>query len=237
MIMEKINTVTIDTKSLLDKDERLENNSSPKSLRSNKNSPLKGCKILYLGSSVTNGSASQGVSFVEYIAKRNDTEYVKEAANGTTLVEGKNSYIERLLKIDKGQSFDLVICQLSTNDATQNKPLGTPKLTKKPNTNTVCGAIEFIANYVKDTWNCPLIFYTNAYYENENYAKMVAAVNEIARLYDIGVIDLYTDEKFNNISAKKRELYMADNVHPTKTGYLEWWTPQIEDYLINYLTK
>jgi lysophospholipase L1-like esterase len=201
------------------------------------NSSLEGLNILYIGSSVTNGAASQGVSFADYIAKRNNTEYVKEAVNGTTLVSGKNSYIERLQNIDTNQSFDLVICQLSTNDATKGKPLGNPSLTDNPDKDTVCGAIEYIITYVKETWGCPIIFYTNSHYESENYADMVDALLEISELYDVGVIDLYTDADFNSISEEQRKLYMADNIHPTKAGYLEWWTPKIEAYIVDYLSR
>ena len=201
------------------------------------NSPLKGCRILYLGSSVTNGSASGGVSFAEYIAERNGAEYVKEAVNGTTLTEGKNSYIERLLKLDGEMKFDLFICQLSTNDATLKKPLGEPSLEEKPDMSTVCGAIEYIINYVRKNWACPVIFYTNSYYESENYLAMVEALDKISELYGIGVIDLYRDNEFNNISKEKRNIYMADSIHPTKEGYLEWWTPKMEKYIIDYQEK
>ena len=48
---------------------------------------LTGKTICYLGSSVTYGAAAKGVSFVEYIAKRNGNEYTKEAVSGTTLVD------------------------------------------------------------------------------------------------------------------------------------------------------
>ena len=30
---------------------------------------------------------------------------------------------------------------------------------------------------------------------------------------------------------------MADNIHPTKAGYLEWWTPKIEAYIVDYLSR
>ena len=78
-------------------------------------------KIFYLGSSVTYGHFSNGISFVELL----DYEYIKEAVSGTTLVDEKdNSYISRMKKV-KVQPFDLFICQLSTNDATKKKELGT----------------------------------------------------------------------------------------------------------------
>ena len=197
---------------------------------------LSGMKILYLGSSVTNGSASLGVSFADYISKRNNCSFVKEAVNGTTLVEGEGSYIERLEGV-KENGFDLLICQLSTNDATRGLPLGEPSITDDPDTSTICGAIEHIILYARERWGCPVVFYTGSYYESENYEAMVYALLEISELYNIGVIDLYTDEKFNDITEDQRALYMADPIHPTRAGYLEWWTPRMEEYLYRYFSE
>jgi hypothetical protein len=103
-------------------------------------SPLKGMNICYLGSSVTYGASSSQESFVEFLAKRNGTTYVKEAISGTTLVTtgaGDGSYVTRMKMLDKNAKFDLFVCQLSTNDASQNKPLGNIDST---DTATVCGA-------------------------------------------------------------------------------------------------
>ena len=196
------------------------------------NSPLNGKNILFLGSSVTYGWAAQGTSFADYIAKRNEATVIKEAVSGTTLVCGVNSYVKRLKNVDKTLKSDLFVCQLSTNDATQNKPLGT---VDDDNDETICGAINKIIAYVTQTFDCRVIFYTNAYYANENYANMVNALYKIAKLKKIGIIDLYNAEKFNDITPKLRKLYMADEIHPTKAGYLEWWTPQIEKYLYKFI--
>ena len=57
---------------------------------------------------------------------------------------------------------------------------------------------------------------------------MVDSLNKIKELQGIAVIDMYNDELFNNITTEERSLYMADGVHPTKAGYLLWWTPRIE---------
>lgn len=202
------------------------------------NSPLEGMNICYLGSSVTYGASSLQTSFVEYIAKRNGTTFVKEAVSGTTLVDaGINSYISRMEKLDKGAKFDLFVCQLSTNDATQNKPLGSVSAegTTEFDTSTVCGAIEYIISYVSETWDCPVVFYINSYYESDAYAAMAEALGEIGQKYEIGIIDLYTDEKFNDITEEQRSLYMADEIHPTKAGYLEWWTPKMEEFLYQFV--
>lgn len=107
-------------------------------------------KIIFLGSSVTYGASAKGVSFADYIGKRNQAEVVKEAVSGTTLVDnGANSYISRLKKIKEAQA-DLFICQLSTNDASQKKELGMIGESKELDsfdTETVSGAIEYIICY------------------------------------------------------------------------------------------
>lgn len=198
-------------------------------------SPLEGMNICYLGSSVTYGASSLQESFVEFIAKRNGTTYVKEAVSGTTLVTtsaSDGSYVSRMKKIDKDTKFDLFVCQLSTNDASQNKPLG---MIDSTDATTICGAINIIINYVKTIWNCPIIFYTNVYYKSGSYASMVESIKEIATIKEIGVIDLYDDVVFNDITSEQRTLYMADKIHPTKAGYLKWWTPKMEQYIYDYL--
>lgn len=182
--------------------------------------------ICYLGSSVTYGQSSNGVAFPEYIAKRNKTTYLKEAVSGSTLTLGNNSYIERMEKIDTNNKFDLFVCQLSTNDASKNKELGDLNSSDK---NTVCGAINYIIDYAKNTFKCPIVFYSNSYYQNNNYTKMVEALNNISNINDIYFLDLYSDSEFNNISKEERKLYMDDNIHPTKAGYLKWWTPKFEE--------
>jgi lysophospholipase L1-like esterase len=195
-------------------------------------SPLQGMNIYFLGSSVTYGAASQQISFVEFLAKRNQFTYIKNAVSGTTLVEqGASAYISRLKEIRKTEEFDLFVCQLSTNDATKKKNFG--KISDSYaldtfDTLTIFGAIEYIVAYVTNTWNCPIIFYTNTYYKNKRYEAMVELLNQIHKKWDIGIINLYTDKEFNDISTQERALYMADEIHPTKAGYLDWWVPRME---------
>lgn len=191
-------------------------------------------KIIFLGSSVTYGAAAQGVSFVDYIEKRDHVTVIKEAVSGTTLVdEGIDSYISRMEKI-KASDVDLLVCQLSTNDATQKKELG--KVSDAMNlkdfdTHTVAGAMEYIIVYAKENWDCPVVFYTNPKYDSEEYQDMVDLLLEIQEKWKIEVIDLWNDTKFNEISEEQRYLYMADEIHPTQAGYLEWWTPYFEEKL------
>ena len=64
---------------------------------------------------------------------------------------------------------------------------------------------------------------------------MVQRLKELQKKHVIGVIDLYTDDAFNDITDEQRNLYMADPIHPVKAGYLQWWTPEIEKQMISYL--
>ncbi|HUM83101.1 MAG TPA: SGNH/GDSL hydrolase family protein [Lachnospiraceae bacterium] len=202
-------------------------------------SPLSGKNIAFLGSSVTFGAASGGVSFVEYLAKRNRFTFVKEAVSGTCLVDdSEDSYISRMKRMDKNQKFDLFICQLSTNDATANKAPGSVSKSRSRedfDTKTIDGAEEYIISYAKETWNCPVMFYTNCFFDSRPYRLMIGQLMILRKKWNIGIIDLYTDEEFNNITQEERALYMRDPIHPTKAGYLKWWLPKIEEQIYSYI--
>ena len=90
-------------------------------VRVDDNSNLKGKHFCFLGSSVTKGFGSLDVSFVEFLAKENGFTYTKEAVNGTTLVnDKKDSYVNRLYELDKNESYDCFVIQLSTNERLVN---------------------------------------------------------------------------------------------------------------------
>ena len=207
---------------------------APENVTSLPESPLSGRHIIFLGSSVTYGAAAKGVSFAEYIAARNSCTVTKEAVSGTTLTDsGPDSYVARLKTI-RDTKADLFVCQLSTNDASQKKPLGSIADGFDPgsfDTKTVAGAIEWIIAYAADKWNCPVAFYTNPRYDSKAYADMQELLIRIAEKWEIGVIDLWADETFNAITSEQRALYLADAIHPTQAGYLLWWTPVMEQKL------
>ena len=215
---------------------------SVKSLSEIPDSPLKGKNVLFLGSSVTYGAASLREGIPEYFGVRLGCNVTKEAVSGTTLVDDSgSSYVSRLLKnVDKNTPYSLVVVQLSTNDATQKKPLGeiaTGTDKSAFDTHTVTGAIEYIISYCKETWDCPVVFYTGSHYESEPYAAMVERLMELQDKWGIGVLDLWHDDTFNTLSDTDRALYMNDNIHPTKAGYRDWWCPEMERQLLVYLNK
>lgn len=201
------------------------------------NSPLKGKHLIFLGSSVTKGFAAYGKSFVDMIAARNGAVCVKEAVSGTTLADnGSKSYVSRLKALDPKTPCDLFVCQLSTNDATKKVPLGSVASGKDMNsfdTKTVCGAIEYIIAYAKQTWNCPVVFYTNPQYASPAYKAMVEALDKIAVKWGVQVIDLWHDKAANEKESKKHTC-MNDQIHPTKKGYQNW-VPVFEAALASVL--
>lgn len=205
-------------------------------------SPLAGRNICVLGSSVVFGSASMELGVGEFLAARFDCDLTKEAVGGTTLVDnGKNSYVQRLQdNIDPNAEYALFVCQLSTNDATMKKPLGeisSGTVLEDFDTATVTGAMEYIICYAQQTWGCPVVFFTGSHYDSAEYDAMVARLLELQEKWGIGVLNLWTDDDFNNISDVERGLYMADRIHPTRAGYRDWWGPELERQLLAFLEQ
>lgn len=67
-------------------------------------------------------------------------------------------------------------------------------------TKTIAGAIEFIIAYAKQTWHCPVIFYTGTKYDSDLYKKMVELLLSIQKKWQIDVIDLWNDIEMNQVS-------------------------------------
>ena len=206
--------------------------------------PLSGLNIIWVGSSVTYGAQAGGhYSMVDAIADNHPgTVCEKYAISATTLVNGdESSYVARLKRIPKDRTPDLVVVQLSTNDATTGKPFGEIAEGKDPasfDDTTIAGAIETIISYVEDTFHCPVVFYTGTYCVKENYAEMVDLLLKIQEKWGIGVIDMYHNEEMTAVyGTDLYNTYMYDEVHPYRIGYVEWWTPVIEQGLQDYLSS
>lgn len=195
-------------------------------------SSLENKTILFLGSSVTLGACSFHQSFADYLAAKDGIIAIKEAVNGTTLAvrDDGASYVERLLKC-KTPPLDGFVCQLSTNDARKGAKLGNISKSINPadfDIHTTIGAMEYIIAYVKKEYKCPIIFYTGTRFDNAQYEKMVNALYQLKKKWGIVILDLWHNEKMNQVSKEDYALYMHDPVHPTKAGYLLWWLPRFE---------
>ncbi len=204
--------------------------------------PLEGKTICILGSSVADGYSSEHYAIGEYFEARFGCKLIKEAVSGTTITNlYDNSYLSRMVNnIDATEEIDLFICQLSTNDASMNLRLGEVIESTNPgdfNQWTIIGSMECIIGYAQHTWNCPVVFFTGSYYDNAAYENMVNALYELQEKWGIGILDLYHNDEFNNISNEMRSIYMSDNIHPNKAGYRDWWGPEMEKQLLEYLSE
>ncbi len=206
--------------------------------------PLSGKTILWLGSSVTYGAEAGGhYSMVDAVRDLHPALVCeKYAISATTLVnQSESSYVARLKMIRKDRKADLVVVQLSTNDATTGKPFGAIAEGMDPaefDDTTIAGAIETIIAYARDTFPCPVVFYSGAYCQKENYPEMVQLLLDIQKKWDIGVIDLFNNAEMTAIyGTDQYHSYMFDEVHPNRSGYVEWWTPVIDAYLRDFMSK
>ena len=229
-------------------------------------SPLYGKTFYWLGSSVTYGASSQGESMADFLAAKTGAVCKKEAVSGTTIFDdggngdtGLRSYTRRLKTgkvFDVTEEVDAFICQISTNDARNDRLTKWGTITGEDVTETsefdlktTLGGVEFIISYVFETWGCPVYFYSGGWFGDSgarsssnptgtNYGKLVDEVKKVVEKwqnlgYDVGVIDLFNDEDFN---AQASEDYykwcMNDAIHPRRAGYLNWWMPYFEQYLL-----
>lgn len=206
--------------------------------------PLSGLDIIWLGSSVTYGAQASGFySMADAIEDRHlATTCEKYAVSATTLVNnGPGSYLARLKEVPKDKTPDVLVVQLSTNDATTGKPFG--ELTSSKDTSsfddtTIIGAIESIISYTEEIFGCPVIFYTGTYYESEEYETMVDYLLQIQDKWGIGVIDMFHNDEMTAIyGSDLYYTYMSDEIHPTRKGYTEWWTPFIEQGIESFLAN
>ncbi len=197
-------------------------------------SPLAGEKICVLGSSIVDGVAARHHAVAEYFAARFDCDYTKEAVIGTTLADTKkNSYVARIRKLDPEEPYKLLLCQLATNDATKGSVLGEISQGQDFDTSTTTGAIEYIICYARQTWDCPVVFFTNTRFDSPEYDAMVKRLYELQEKYGIGIIDLW-QEDINNISDEQRKVYLFNSIHPTMAGYRDWWGPEMERQFLSY---
>ncbi len=188
-------------------------------------------KLYFLGSSVTYGAASGGLSMADVLARRRGIAVEKNAVNGTTLADlDENSYLSRLVRA-RAERPDVFVCQLSTNDA-RLAPLGEPSAADAcGDPKTTCGALERISDLVKARWGCPFLLYSSAYFYSPAYAREVELAAVVAARRGMRFLDLYRDAAFNDLPPALRARYMHDEIHPTAEGYEKWWTPAFEEAL------
>ncbi|MDE6058537.1 MAG: SGNH/GDSL hydrolase family protein [Clostridia bacterium] len=181
--------------------------------------------------------------------------------DGASENTGVKSYTRRLTNstvFDKNEYVDAFICQISTNDAWGDRSskrgyVEDISVQDKDafNLATTMGGVEYIISYVSETWGCPIYFYSGSYFGDSgtgnrtsanptgtNYSKLIDDVKVAVRKWqelgcEIDVIDMYNDEDFNaQVSDDYYKWCTSDAIHPKRAGYLNWWMPYFEQYLI-----
>lgn len=212
---------------------------SPSKETMNVHSSLYGKRVVFLGSSITYGAGSMGKSFVEYLQARDGVIPTKSAISGTTLagLEPK-AYTSRLrTDFDQHASYDVFVCQLSTNDDRDHKKLGeiTPYTQKGQfDRNTTIGAIEDTLSYVRTNFGCPIIFYTCLRKTDEAYSELIKQLYALQAKWHFYILDLW-DNSVMKESIKNNPSMMVDDAHPTQFGYKQLWTPVFEKELQDVL--
>lgn len=224
---------------------------------------LKDRNILFLGSSITYGSATDGVSFADYIEKRDEATVMKLAVSSTNMAwktKTDGSYVNRLTNYGPNQFIpDIFACQLSLNDSLNGIALGSvPELDFNDldeekvqelyeKADTVGGAIGYITAYAQYYWpDCQIVFYTvrnNGY--NTQYTKMRTMLYDAQKKYGmnqydkhmIEIIDMWSVKELTDVKSHLETfcLYMYDNNHPKMAGYLHQWTPEFEKAFIKWM--
>ena len=160
----------------------------------------------------------------------------------TTMVNlSGDSYVERLKLIPTDRQPDLIVVQMSTKDALWEEPIGSVSASFDAadfDDMTVAGAIETMIAYARETFDCPIAFYSGTRYDSEPYAQMADLLPAIQEKWDICVINLFNDAEMTAIiGTELYHAYMADATHPTRRGYIEWWTPVFEQKLTEFFSR
>lgn len=237
-------------------------------------SQLSGKTFAALGSSITFGYGSKEIAFPEMIARTDSCRFIKQAISGMTLAydplrpetHPEGSYVRQLLdRIDPSEKIDGFVVQLSTNDAQKGIRTGVISDSfdsKDQDPSTITGAMEFILAYIRETWNCPVVFYINAYLDRlyiehfaathpefpvdvdkachdllGNYEEMIRILYRLQEKWHFEIADLWNSDEIRNVSFEEKDLLMNDVIHPRKAGYLFWYVPQIRKSLIRALNR
>lgn len=183
-------------------------------------------KVYFLGSSITHGYAADGYSFADYVKEHSGYDVVKEAVSGTTLATCfPGSYFERLM--ERGaEGADILLVQLSTNDASKGAPLGDPA---SSDPGTSCGAINRIIDFGLAN-GCKVAFYaTPVLGEGSFFSRIEQAMGEISSRRSVAFLNMNRDEGLKAIC--RRPGYYADDIHPSKRGHIELFGPKFLSFI------
>ena len=217
--------------------------------RIEKDTPLKGKKIVYDGDSITEGRKNNGGAYAAMIAELTDSTYENMAKGGALLSSSQtaHSVVDNLEKLPK--DGDLYCFQGGINDYWAKVPLGTcdsKNYDSELNTKTICGAMETIFRYCLENFpGKPVCFVIThkiqktAVKENANgdtFEDYRNAMVEVCQKYSIPYYDAFTESGLNGWNETQSEQFLtgndtgkSDGIHPNAKGYKIYYVPQLLD--------
>lgn len=158
---------------------------------------------------------------------------VNQGVSGATfcIVPDRTSMTNAILGFN-GEA-DIISLLLGINDFTASYPLG--KLGDKTGS-TIYGCLDLISRHLTTNYPDALIFYmTPLQYKTQSNGSyrledVVTAIKKVAAKYDIPVLDLYDQGKY------ELEMGIApnDGVHPSANHHREYLAPLVEKFIIEH---
>ena len=74
------------------------------------------------------------------------------------------------------------------------------------------------------------MIYSNPFFDSKKYGELVEATKELQNKWKFKFLNMWDDKHFN-YSENERQLYMVDDIHPTRAGYKLSWLSEFEKAL------
>ena len=208
----------------------------------------KGFKVNFLGDSITEGAGitdQENCRYDNLVGRMLEFSQVNSyGVSGTRLAHQPYPSVKPRYDLcfcgrayDMDQSADMVVVYGGVNDYIHgNAPFGEPGDTMP---STYCGGVYFLMNYLRETYrNKPVIFMTPArcflrhevddLYPSVHATKQVAgkplkdyvvAIEEIAKQFDVKVLNLYDGLGIDPHIPEHFENYTVDGLHFNEEGH------------------
>ena len=156
---------------------------------------------------------------------------VNQAKSGATWTQHstRTNMTERIMRYNG--DADIISVMLGVNDYAAKCALG--DMNSRDNT-TIYGSIHMAANHLTTKYPDAFIFFMTPFkYRTENNGKytlsdVANAVKEVAAVYDIPVLDMYTNGQFDPATGAK------DQIHPTQAHHINYTAPMICEFIKQY---
>ena len=153
---------------------------------------------------------------------------VNQGKSGATLSykEGRGHITQRIL--DYSGNADIISVMGGVNDFSAVQPLGDNTCR---DTSTIYGSLHVIAQHLQKTYPNAFVFFMTPfpyrYLDNNTYtlADVAQAVKDVAAVYGIPVLDIYTEGQFDPATDAK------DGIHPTQQHHIDYTAPLICEFI------